>query len=140
MATTTTYIHAKDANLYIGGVSIQGSSNYVAFRPTKEVGDAMVFGDDWAYSVAGIKRWDGEIRVLYTETASEGFKTLQTAYESMSAVAFVVIPKGSTASNLKWTGSIHITGAPVELDRTATGAVVVSCPFTGTGAATMGTV
>lgn len=139
MTTTTGQITAKDAALSLAGQDISGSSNRVTFNPELELSQFAVFGDDWEHDAFVIKRWSGEIRVVYSETASEGAEELWTAYEGGSAVAFQVDPKGATASNWRFSGSVFITGVPTELDRTA-GVVLVTAPFIGTGALTKGTV
>ena len=140
MATTSDAMSSKNATLTFAATDISGSSNYVSFNPEVDVSEFAVFGDDWAYNVASLQRFTGEIRVVFTETADEGYDELWTAWDSMAAVAFQVDPKGSgTASNWRFTGSVIVTSAPVELDRQG-GVVLVSAPYVGHGSLTKGTV
>ena len=139
MATTTDHIVAKDVAISLASQDIQGSSIAVTLQPEMDTAAFSVFGDDWEYSLMTTKRWSGEIRVAYTETASEGAEELFTAYEGGVSVALQVDPKGDTASNWRFSGSVLITGVPVELDRSG-GIVTIAAPFVGTGALTKGTV
>lgn len=139
MATITPLV-LKDCDVTLNTKDLIGHTNMVAIRPSKDVAEFAAFGDDWAHQAASILRWDGAIRVGYDETASGGVDTLWTCYSTMSAVALQVDPKSDgTSSNWRFTGSVHITGMPIEIDRTG-GVVTVEAPFTGTGTLAKGTV
>jgi hypothetical protein len=140
MATTTGYIVGKDYEVEVDSQPLQGSTNMVALRPAMDTAEFAAFGDDWIHQAAVVKRWDGSIRCIYSETASEAADTLWDAYDGMVAVAAEFSPKGTaTGSNWQWRGSIIVTGVPIEIDRTG-GIVTSECPFVGTGTLTKGTV
>ena len=139
MAITTGAIVARSCRVWIGTWDISGSSNMVAMRPAKDVQAYAAFGEDWEYHVASIKRYDGVFRAIYSETAAEAMTVLWSSFDSMIGTTFIVDPKGSTAANWRFSGTVQLTGAPIELERTG-GVVVVECPFTGDGALTKGTV
>jgi hypothetical protein len=139
MPTTAGQITGRNADITIGTQNVSGSSNMVAIRPEKEVAAFAAFGDDWEHVAANIKRWSGVVRAIYSEVASEAMEELWAAFESMDAVAIEFQPSGDTSTNWQFTGSVHVTGGPIEVDRTG-GIITVEFPFTGTGTLTQGTV
>lgn len=140
MATITAPLNAKDAYITLNGTDISGSANYVEITPSREIGTFNVFSDDWDQALGGKRKWVGKIRVAYSEVTSEGADMVFKAFDSNTAQALVVAPKGNTVSNWKWSGNILISSTPLKLDSGDPKVILIEAPFTGHGTLTKGTV
>jgi len=131
MATTTGAITGRNAAIAVAGHDVSGKSNKVTLNPKKTVAPFNSFGDDWTRNLAMVQEWVGSARIVYSEIADEAMDLLYAAFESMEMISMQFQPKGISPDWL-WTGDIHVSGVPIEVDRGA-GIVVVEVPFVGNG-------
>lgn len=137
---TAAAANAKNCYISLNGIDISGEGSYVELTPTREIGTFNVFDSDWAQKLAGKRDWKGKLRVIYSEVASEGVDVIYNAWEAGAAVPLIVDPKGNTAGNWKFSGSVLIASAPIKLDAGDAKAILVEASFEGHGEMTRGTV
>ncbi len=136
MTQTTGQISAKDMKLTLNAKDISGSSNYIEITPKRKTGKTATFDGDWELTATGKMSWEGNIKVVYTETTDEGADVSWNAFIAGAPIALAASPKGGSTGDWEFSGNIIITEAPVKFDGTSEDPVMVEFPFTGTGALT----
>lgn len=110
MAQTTSALSAKSAKVEISTngsswTDISGVASAVEpGTATRQSGEAYTFDGDTAIITGGKREpVELEVKIVYTEGASDGFEVVRAAFEAGTALYVRYSPKGGTTGNFMFT-------------------------------------
>jgi len=147
MPLTSTAINACDASLWLENSSgtqgnISGSSNSADLNFDNEIGEYLVFGQQWPGRLECGKDASFTLNILFTTAADEGFDVIKTWYHVAGKPGLrtfqIFVPDKEVGSDY-WLAEVLIANYSFTADRGEAGPIMVSVELLPSGAVTHST-